>query len=77
VTKICGTKSNFLRGLRINLSANALFRLVWTNIQNLSIAMDGAPEIDEASIDLRIDLVEMSDSVRSWSHRPAAIFGPK
>jgi len=54
--------------LRINLSAAALFPLgLDQDVQNLSFAIDGAPDIDQASIDLQIDLVEMPDRVRSWS----------
>ncbi len=36
-------------------------------IQNLSFAIDGAPEINQASIDLEIDLIQMPSGVGPWS----------
>ena len=49
------------------------------HVEDLALGVDGAPEIDHATIDLEIDLVEMPDGMR---FRPAiaksaAIMGPK
>ena len=38
-----------------------MFLLVWT--KNFALGIDGAPEVDQATIDLEIDLIEMPGSV--------------
>ena len=50
------------------------------DIQNLSFTIDGAPEINQASINLEIDFVQMPRCVRGFGRRlrkSAAILGPK
>ena len=58
MTSLSGTKPYFL-DLRINLSAARLFLLVWTRIKNFTLGIHGAPEVNQATIDLDIDFVEM------------------
>jgi hypothetical protein len=64
VTSLSGTKPYFFSSLRINLSAARLFLLVWT--KNFALGIDGAPEVDQATIDLEIDLIEMPDGMGLW-----------
>jgi hypothetical protein len=52
VTSLSGTKSS----LRINLSAARLFK-------NFALGIHGAPQADQATIDLETDLLEMPDGV--------------
>jgi hypothetical protein len=60
----------FLEGLAHQFERRCLMPLgLDQGFQNLSFAIDGAPEIDQASIDLQIDRPRrdvISDSVRSW-----------
>jgi hypothetical protein len=60
VTSLSGTKPYFFNSLRINLSAARLFLL---HIEDLALGIHGAPEVDQATINLEIDFVEMPDRV--------------
>jgi len=47
------------------------------HIKNFALGIDGTPEIDQATVDLEIDFVEMPDGMRLRPAKSAAILGPK
>jgi hypothetical protein len=57
-------KPYFFSSLRINFSAAAVFRWSGPRLQNLSFAINGAPQINQAFINLEIDFVLMPCCVR-------------
>ena len=65
MTSLSGTKPYFFKSLRINLSAARLFPPgLDQNVEHFALGVHGAPEVDQATIDLEIDLVEMPDRMR-------------
>jgi hypothetical protein len=69
VTSLSGTKPYFFSSLRINLSAAPFVPPgLDQHIKDFALGIHGTPEVDQATIDLEIDFVEMPDGMR---FRPA------
>ncbi len=65
MTSLSGTKPYFFKSLRINFERRQLVPPgLDQHIKNFALGIHGAPEIDQAAIDLEIDLIEMPGRVR-------------
>ena len=85
MTSLSGTKPYFFKSLRINFSAARLFRLgLDQHVEDLALGIHGAPEIDQATIDLQIEVSgagefrprALSEPDVILSHHPAPIVRP-
>ena len=64
MTSLSGTKPYFFSSLRINLDAARLLPPgLDQHVEDFALGIHGAPEVDQATIDLEIDLIEMPDGV--------------